>query len=44
MVVVLGRPDQFFCKRTVAWGVLMIVQVSVAPSTAGEVTGKGPPV
>ncbi len=44
IVAVLDRPAQFLSRRTVACGVLMMVQVNVAPSTAGEVTGNGPPV
>ena len=44
IVAVDGVPDQFLITRTVdrCW-VFVIVQLMVAPSTAGEVTGNGPP-
>ena len=45
IVAEAGVPSQCFTTRTVenSW-VFVIVQVSVAPSVAGAMTGNGPPV
>ena len=45
IVALVGVPDQFLITRIFesCW-VLTIVQVMVAPSMAGDVTGNGPPV
>ena len=45
IVVVDGVPTQFLTTRTVeVFCLLVIVQVMVPPSVAGEVTANGPPV
>ena len=44
IVVVEGAPTQALTTRTVeVFCLLVIVQVMVPPSLAGEVTGNGPP-